>query len=123
MIPLFTTAGQPVAFADEACQALYDATGSVLAWFDKDLLYAPNGRYLGWVQQGWVYDRHGRPALFAENACGGPHRPAVHPEKVALPRRLRLAARPAAFPRQPRPARRARTREWSPYSAAAYFCQ
>ncbi|WP_139921882.1 4-fold beta flower protein [Hymenobacter sp. DG01] len=123
MIPLYNATGMPVAYADDACQAIYDAQGNVVAWFEQELLYTVQGRYLGWVQQGWLYDRCGRPALFAENATGGPARPPLS-QGTAAPARFRLAALSHPLPRrQPRPARRSRTLEWSPLSSITYFVQ
>lgn len=124
MIPLYTVAGEPVAYADDACQVIYDGKGTVVAWFEQELLYSAQGRYLGWVHQGWLYDRHGHPALFAENATGGPGRPTLLRQQPALPARTKLARLPQPLPRrQPRPARRSRTTEWSPVSGLAYFGQ
>ncbi|GGG50307.1 hypothetical protein GCM10011378_28060 [Hymenobacter glacieicola] len=124
MIPLYNTTGAPVAYADEACRGIYDGQGSLVAWFEGEFLYTAAGRYLGWAEQGWVYDRHGRPALFAENAIGGPARPPISPRATTLPARISWAALPRPLPRrQPRPARRRRTAEWSPVSALTYFGQ
>lgn len=124
MIPLYNSTGLPVAYADEACQGIYDSKGNVVAWFEQELLYTLQGRYLGWAHQGWLYDRHGRPALFAENAIGGPPRPVVEPRHTGLPAYARLASLPRTRPaRQPRPARRRHSLEWSPWSALTYFRQ
>lgn len=124
MIPLYNTAGKQVVYADDACRALYDAEGNVVAWFDEELVYSLNGRYLGWAYQGWIYDRNGHPALFAENAIGGPERPRLNNLARAIPKRMKLASLPTPLPqRQPRPARRNRASSWSPRSGAAYFTQ
>lgn len=124
MIPLFNTTGTPVVYADDACRALYDREGNMVAWFAEELLYSPNGRYLGWAHQGWLYDRDGHPALFAENAVGGPERPSLNNMARALPHRIRLAPLPSALPRrQPRPARRLRAASWSLRSGLEYFRQ
>jgi hypothetical protein len=111
-------------YADDDCRALYDTEGNIVAWFEQEHLYALNGRYLGWAHQGWIYDRDGFPALFAENAIGGPERPRLTNMARALPRRIRLAPLPAALPRrQPRPARRRRATNWSARSGLTYFHQ
>ncbi|WP_410522680.1 4-fold beta flower protein [Pedobacter sp. ISL-64] len=40
-----------------------------------NIYYSFNGRYLGWMQNGWFYDRQGRPSLFSNGASGGPSKP------------------------------------------------
>ncbi|WP_460611805.1 4-fold beta flower protein [Hymenobacter seoulensis] len=124
MIPLFNKAGVAIAFADDNCQAIFDAQGTVLAWFDQELLYATTGRYLGWAELGWIYDRDGQPALFTETAFGGLPRPRLQPVKAEVTGRLRWAQLPSKpVLRQPRPARRTRVRHWSLVSALSYFQQ
>ncbi|SNC75921.1 hypothetical protein SAMN06265337_3120 [Hymenobacter gelipurpurascens] len=124
MITLYNMTGVPVVYADEDCRALYDVQGNIVAWFAQEHLYSLNGRYLGWAHQGWIYDRDGHPALFAENAIGGPERPSLHNKARALPNRIRLAPLPATLPRrQPRPARRHRAASWSRRSGLEYFSQ
>ncbi|SNR29615.1 4-fold beta flower protein [Hymenobacter mucosus] len=124
MIPLYTTAGVPLVYADDDCRALFSSTGQIVAWFEQELLYAPNGRYLGWAEHGWVYDRNGQPALFAENAQGGPARPNLSLSAGNATPRTRWAQLPVRWPKpQPRPARRRKVTSWSPVSGLAYFAQ
>ncbi|WP_139362213.1 4-fold beta flower protein [Hymenobacter sp. CRA2] len=122
MIPLYCQQGKAVAYADDACLALYLTDGTFAAWLDDGFLYAPDGRYLGWIHQGWVLDRSGRPALFADNASGRPVRPPVSaPSAGFWPR---APQRPQRVPiRGARPARRGRVAEWSPLTGLAFFHQ
>jgi hypothetical protein len=122
MIPLYDYAGAAIAYADDACQAIYLPDGRLAAWLDDGLLYTPDGRYLGWAQQGWILDPSGRAVLFADDARGLPAKPAVHPPAAALwPRPHRLPKRPLR--RAARPARRARIPEWSALSGPGFFRQ
>ncbi|GAB2941425.1 hypothetical protein GCM10027048_02270 [Hymenobacter coalescens] len=122
MIPLYSHAGAAVAYADDACRAIYFPDNRLAAWLDDGLLYAPNGHYLGWIHHGWVLDRTGRAALFADNATGRPSKPPVTPPPPGF------WPRPSQLPRKPpkrknRPARRGRIAEWSTLSGPEFFQQ
>ena len=111
--------GSAVAYLDNDGKSIYLFDGSPVAWLHGDRVYGYNGRYLGWYQMGWVYDRSGYPTYFTRGASGGPAKPA----RRARPPRGARRARPARRARQAAPARPARRTSWSPLSSNLYFNQ
>lgn len=94
---------------------LYD--GTPVALVVDDALYDYSGRYLGWMEDGWVWDRSGLAVLFTSEAeaIDGP---GIHPEP---PPRAARKPRPPLGPREPRPARAARASTWAPVSGELFF--
>ena len=119
METLYNSNGQAVAYIDDDGEYIYLYSGQPVAWLSDESVYAYSGRYLGWVQNGWFYDRDGRPAFFTENASGGPAKPA----RAARPAKGARAARPARGAREARPAKPARSLSWSELSNEDYFGQ
>ena len=119
METLHNNKGEAVAYIYDDGESIYLFNGSPVAWLSDDRVYGYNGRYLGWYQMGWVYDRAGKPALFTREASGGPARPA----RRARPAHGARRARPARRARQAAPARPARRMSWSPLSGNQFFNQ
>ena len=117
MRTLYDHRGRPVAYVDRDDTSIYLYGGDPVAWLSRDSVYAYSGRYLGWTQNGWFYDRTGKPAFFTPEATGGPAKPA----KQAKPARGGRGARPSRGGRESRPARPARSTTWSDLSGEAYF--
>ena len=107
--------GAPVAYAED--DAIYLFNGRPVGWIGADSVCAYSGRFLGWYTNGSLWDRSGRPALFTEDASGGPARPA----RQARPARGARQARPARGARQARTARPARSSAWSELSGERFF--
>jgi len=104
MNTLYNSQGQATAYIDDDGEYIYLYNGSSVAWISDDAVYAYSGKYLGWINNGWFYDKKGCPAFFTDNSIGGP-------------------ARPARGAREARPARPARTSSWSNISSDRYFYQ
>ncbi|WP_369123379.1 4-fold beta flower protein [Marinobacter salarius] len=119
MVTLYSSSGQAVAYVDHDGQSIYLYDGRPVAWLSDESVFAYSGRYLGWVDNGWFYDRNGRPAFFTEDSTGGPARPA----RSARPARGARGARPARGAREARPAKPARSLSWSELSGNAFFEQ
>jgi hypothetical protein len=113
---LYNVQGRPVAYVFQG-EYVYLYDGKPVAFFRDEHLYGFNGRYLGWLQNGWIFDRRGQRVFFTREATGGPARPARH----ARPARGARQARPARSARQARPARPACSLAWSPSSDESFF--
>ena len=117
MATFYNRQGQAIAYINDDSEYIYLYNGTPVAWLSGENIYAYSGRYLGWIYNGWIYDRNGNPAFFTENSVGGPTRPA----RNARPSRGARAARPARGAREARPARPARSLNWSQLSNDGYF--
>ncbi|MHB9433825.1 4-fold beta flower protein [Mesorhizobium sp. P15089B] len=51
---------------------IYLYSGLPVAWIDEEHLWSYSARWLGWVQDGVIYNRRGHVAFFTEGAQGGP---------------------------------------------------
>jgi hypothetical protein len=119
MDTLYDQHGAAIAYIDDDETSIYIYDGTPVAWVMDDSVYGHNGRYLGWIQEGWFYDRGGHPAFFTDYARGGP----VKPARRARPARGARRARPARSAREARPARPACSLSWSDATGEAYFSQ
>ena len=117
MDTLYSSKGEAVAYIDDDGQSIYLFNGQPVAWMSKDQIYTYRGRYLGWRQGGWFYDRSGHPALYTSEASGGP----VKPARSARPARSVRSARPARGACEAAPARPARGTSWSTLSGVQFF--
>ncbi|WP_295559160.1 4-fold beta flower protein [uncultured Hyphomicrobium sp.] len=94
--------------------------GKPIAYLTEDQrVYAYDGRQLGWLENGWLYDRGYQPALFSVDATGGPGRPV----RKARPIRSTPQRKPAMAVRQVGLAKAKRAFEWSGAVGPAYFAQ
>jgi 4-fold beta-flower domain-containing protein len=93
--------------------------GKPVAYLAEDRVYAFSGRQLGWFENGWLYDRANRPALFTAEASGGPARPI----RKARPVRSNPQRKPQKAVRQIGLTKPARSFDWSEASGTAYFEQ
>ncbi|WP_421778299.1 4-fold beta flower protein [Ferruginivarius sediminum] len=119
MNTLYNSFGKAVAYIDDDQESVFLYSGKPVAWLSGHDVFSYSGRYVGWCQDGWFYDRSGKPAFFTDNARGGPAKPA----RAARPARGARGARPARGAREARPARPARSLSWSPVSNEQYFSQ
>lgn len=119
MITLYNKHGKAIAYVHDDEVHIYHYNGTPLGFLKEENIYNFRGRYLGWIYNGWYYDRNGKPTFFTENSSGGPARPA----KQARPARSARQARPAKSAREARPAKPARSLSWSTYSNLDYFNQ
>jgi len=92
-VTFYNSTGRPVAWIANDSQSIYLFDGTPVAWIADDAVYSYSGRYLGWLQNGWVWDRTGHAVFFTQDAQGGPSRPS----RASRPRRLSPVA---AFPRK-----------------------
>lgn len=98
---------------------IYLWNGRPVAYLYEDKVYNMSGRMLGWLYNGWLYDRQNRPALFSPTAIGGPARPARSVKPVKSVR----SVRPVKGVRQVPLVKPARSITWSKYSEGGYFDQ
>lgn len=113
--------GMPIAWIGDNTDyiSIFLFNGRPVAWSDGEAIYSYSGRYLGWIEDGWIFDKAGKRVFYTSEASGGPAKPA----RKARPARGARGARPARGARQARPARPARSSSWSLLSSAAYFDQ
>jgi hypothetical protein len=104
-VAFYSRTGKPIAWigANSDFTSIFLINGRPVAWIDSENTDAYSGRYLGWMQDGWVFDRAGDRAFFTSTASGGPAKPA-HGAR---------GARPARVAREARPARPARSQSWT----------
>ena len=120
-VAFYDAHGRPTAWIGENQNypSIYLFDGKPVAWMAEDFVYSYSGRYLGWFQNGWIWDRQGQPVFFTSSASGGP----VRPVRMVRPVRSARAARPVRSAREARPARPTRKQSWSPLSGVQFFLQ
>jgi hypothetical protein len=119
MLYFYGASGEPAAFSPDHV-TLYLWSGQAAAYVTGGMVYAFNGRHLGWYVDGWLTDRDNTPALFTQGAAAGPSKPSIKQfgPKEGQPKQLPMKAMPARAPMPP-----ALRRTWSPYAGARYFGQ
>lgn len=116
VVTLYNVEGRAVAYIYEG-EYIYLYNGRPVAFLYEQFVYAYSGAYLGWIQDGWLFDRQGYRVFFTEKATGGP----VRPVRQVRPVRGVRGVRPVRGVRQVRPARPARTMSWSRLSDDSFF--
>lgn len=66
--------GMAVCYVDDG-EHLYAFTGEAIAYLEGDRVYSYSGRFLGWFEDGWLFDQENRPLFHSEEAVGGPLKP------------------------------------------------
>lgn len=89
MIEFFDQRGQATAFCERGTD-VYLWDGRAAAFIHDDRVFAYSGRFIGWVDNGWISDADGHCLLFEFDAVGGPAKP-------------NRGARPSPGARGPRP--------------------
>ncbi len=98
---------------------LYLWSGEPVGYFSDDKVYSFTGRLLGWIANGWLYDRSNRPALFSTEAAGGP----LHPMRQIAPVKSVRKVRPVKSVQQVPHVMPLRSMGWSACANALYFRQ
>jgi len=117
-VEFFNRSGEAVCYVQDG-EHLYLWNGKPVGYIDSGRVFSFRGRVLGWMDNGWLYDRSNRPALFADGATGGPVKPA---RKVKPVKGVR-GVRPVKGVRQVVHVRAVKSNSWSSYSDATYFSQ
>ena len=113
-----TRAGDALCYLEDGGN-LYLWNGKPAGYLVDDKVYSFSGCQLGWFENGWLYDRSNRPALYSARASGGP----VKPVRKIKPVKSVRQVRPVKSVRQVGLVRPARSLSWSPVSDVAYFAQ
>ncbi len=71
---LYDRNGVPVAYFLLSGE-IYATDGRPLAYLVGFYIYAYNGRFLGFFNNGWILDKQGYHVLFTRNSYGGPRKP------------------------------------------------
>lgn len=111
--------GRPTAYlVDEEYIYLFD--GRPVAYLVDNKVYAFNGHFLGWYENGWIRDKVGKCVFFTEDATGsGPAKPA----KYAKPAKGAKRVKPVKNVRQSATARPVSNLSWSGVSGESFFQQ
>jgi hypothetical protein len=119
MDTFYNNQGAAIAYLDDNGMSIYLYKGTPVAWLSGEDIFSYSGRYLGWIQDGWVFDRNGDRTFFTDDAIGGP----VKPVRQGPPVRGVQGVRPVRGVREVRPVRPVRSLNWSKVSGLAYFNQ
>ncbi len=119
MLEFYSATGDAICFSRDD-EHLYLWKGRPVAYLLRDRVYTFNERQLGWFENGWLYDRRNRPALFTRrDAVGGPIKPVRKVKAVkAVP-----AVHPVKGAKQAALGKPARSEQWSAVSGRDYFDQ
>jgi hypothetical protein len=109
--------GQAVAYIGDDKQSIYMRDGTAVAWLSGSMLYTYRGKLLGWLWEGWIFDRDGKCVLFTERSQPGAPKPfRQRPED-----RGEQSACPSRDTRETAQKRPGRTDVWSSKSAYLFF--
>lgn len=118
LMNFFDSNGRATCYSPDG-EHLYLWTGEPVGHFSDNKVYSFSGRLLGWIGEGWLYDRQNRPALFSADASGGPTRPM----RQTMPMKAMRQMRPMKAMRQMAHMRPLRSLSWSSCANALYFRQ
>lgn len=113
---LYDRVGQPQAYI-HSNGTIFSFGGRPLGYLHGDRVYTHSGRFLGWFEDGWLFDGGNRPALFAEAAIAGPFRPF----RAFAPFKGFRQFEPFKGFRQVAPFRPFKSSAWSERSGIKYF--
>jgi hypothetical protein len=108
--------GDAIAYI-ERDRSIFSFGGDPLGYLVDEKIYSYGGQFLGWLENGWLHDRNNDPALFSENATGGPLRPL---RSLASLKSLK-SLKPLKSLREMPPLRPLRGSSWSEFSGLHYF--
>lgn len=108
MIEFYDRSGQAAAFCERSTE-LYLWDGRAAAFIHDDAVFAYSGRFIGWIENGWMADREGHRLLFEFDAVGGPAKPPRGPRSAPGHR----GAKPPRGPREDAPPRKPFSAYWS----------
>lgn len=114
----FSNEGKATCYSPDG-EHLYLWSGKPVGYVTDGRVYSFSGRLLGWFDNGWLYDRNNRPALFSPDSSGGPVRPVRQVKPVKSVRQVR----PVKSVRQVAHVRPVRSLSWSNVADASYFNQ
>jgi hypothetical protein len=119
METLYDNSGKPVAYLQDDNIHIYLFDGTPVAYFKEEHVYNYRGRYLGWKENGWYYDRNGNPTFFTESASGGPVKPVKQVKSVKGVKQVK----PVKSVKEVRPVRPVRSLTWSRLVNREFFNQ
>lgn len=108
--------GSAVAYLSEE-GTIFTFSGKPVAYLVGNSIYAFSGRFLGWLENGWLYDRDNRPSLFSQSAQGGP----LKPLRALKPLKGLRELKPLRGSRELKPLKPLRSIDWGSRSDAAFF--
>lgn len=115
----YNSSGNAIAYLYDDKESIYLYDGTPVAYLYDEHLYSYNGTYLGWIQNGLVYDIWGDVSFFTEDASGGPMRPL----RSMRPMKGMRGMKPMKGMRASRPSKPMRSSSWSSLSDEQFFNQ
>lgn len=119
MNTLYDRKGKATAYVHTDNEHIYLYNGEPVAFLRAENVYSFKGRYLGWIDNGWFYDRKANPAFFTVESTGGPSKPS----RQSKPSRSSIKSRPSKSSRESRPSKPSKSSSWSELSNESYFDQ
>jgi hypothetical protein len=98
---------------------LFRWDGKPVGYLSGGRVYSFSGAILGWFDNGWLYDRQNRPALFSKDAVGGP----MKPMRKMAPMKSVRSLLPMKGMKSTPSMRPMRSTSWSPVSNLGFFSQ
>lgn len=119
IVPFYNREGRAVFYLYSDSIYFYHYDGTPLGYLhDNQFVVSFSGKYLGWIQSGWIMDySDGSYAFFSPYASGGISRPS----RQSRPSRSSRMSRPSRSSRESRPSRPSRNNRWSDHSSEAFF--
>lgn len=114
----YDQSGKPVAYTDDG-EHIYTYDGDPVAYLSGDSVYGYNGRHLGWLMNGWMWDHGGGAVFFTKNAQGGPLKPLAS----LTPMKSLKSLAPLKSLRSLAPLRPMKSLSWSQLSGTLFFAQ
>lgn len=75
MVDFFDKHGKVCCYLNEKSY-FYSFTGKPLGYLNNNDVHSiQDGHWLGWMENGWLYDCSGSPCLYSKGASGGPSTP------------------------------------------------
>ena len=115
-ITLYSQSGEAIAYIEDNGN-IFTFEGHPVAYLNQEDIFSFTGSYLGWMQNGWIYDLYGFPTFFTNEAMGGPVKPIRQVQPVKGVKRIC----PVKGVRQVKPVRAVRSLNWSLNSNRNFF--
>lgn len=118
-ITFYNSYGAPIAYLDSDGVHIFGFDGTPLGYLKNEKVYNFEGRFLGWFENGWLYDLTNSPTFFTEEAKGGP----LKPLKQLKPLKGLKQLKPLKGLKELTPLKPLRSLNWSEFSDEMYFDQ
>src|SRR5436190_14177792 len=117
-VTFYNKRGKPTAYIANDGKSIFTFKGAPVAYLAvRGGVFAYDGSFLGWFEDGWIIDHSGDRVFFTSDAKGGP----VKPVKAVRPVRGVKRVRPVKRVKEVRPVHPVVSLSWSDLSAEQFF--